>query len=166
MSRTHQWIVVADARTATMYRCRATPGGKWNLDAVASLTNSHEQEHARGRPAELSGHGPGRAAHGAPHLASPGHGADEELHRFAREVAGADSWLARLIREQHAEHVHVFAAAPLLGALRQVMETKGALGGGTIRDNATFAESELANLTPGHLATHPKVLAALGSAAQ
>lgn len=166
MTHTPQWLVVTDARTATMFRCRATSGGEWNLESVGSLTNSHEREHQRGRPSELSGQGLGAVSHGAPHMASPGHGEEEELHRFALEIAGDSAWLPRMIRDQKAERVHVFAPASFLGALRTVMAAKNNHGGGTLTETTTFLEGELARLRPGQLATHPKVLAALGHAAR
>ena len=165
MSGTHQWIVVADARTATMYRCQFTPGREWHLESVGSVANSHEREHQRGRPSELSGQGRGAMAHGSPHMASLGHGEEEEHHKFAISIAERDGWLARALAEHKADHVQVFAPPAFLGVLRHVMATKGNHEGGALIGRTTLLEGELANLTPGQLATHPRIVQALGSSA-
>ena len=160
MARTHQCIVVADARSATMFRCRITPGHEWHLDPLGSITNSHEKEHRRERPTELSGPTRGDGAHGAPHMASPGRAEEEEHRRFALELATREGWLSRMIRAHNAEHVHLFAPAPFLGLLRAAA---AAHPGSAHADPITMGEGELTNLSPTQLATHPRIAAALGA---
>lgn len=150
MTRPQQWIVVADERNATMFSCKATPGGHWHLESVGSIANGNDPVH------------PQRS----PNAPSDRRGDEQEHHRFALEVAGREGWLPHTLTEQKADRVHVFAPADFLGALRQVMASKGQRESGTLAGKTTLLEGNFAQLHPGQLASQPKIVEALGGPAQ
>mgnify|MGYP000843974413 FL=1 len=157
MNATHGWIVVADARIASLFECKRTPNGSLHIEAVKSIRNSHEAEHERGRPnlaggAERRGSVTSSGAHAAPHTVGPKHTADEEHRRFAREV---HAWLAETAHRSAPGRVTLFAPARFLGLLREESPRAG--------DDASFREGDLTHLRPQELAAHPAVLSALSA---
>lgn len=141
-------IVTADGRVARLYAATPTPGGSVQLRQVETISNEHEGEHERRRPDMLDGpgirHAPAGLVAGAPHFASPRGTEEEEMRRFAREVA---RWVGRRLTDGG---VTIFAASRLLGMLREE------LGAG-----ADLREAELAQMPVSELQDHPAVRGAV-----
>lgn len=145
------WIVTADARRASLYICRRVPQGRVHVDLLRTIENAHEDEHEHHRPCVL---GRGPAASAAQHCAAPGHGAEEESRRFAREFG---AWLGKIAGELNIGAVSVFAPPKFLGVLREE-GTVLALNGGT---RVNLRDGELTHLKAHELAVHPAVEAAV-----
>ena len=156
----HQhWIVTADSRGAALFSCQRTPGGELHVEEARSLQNGHEHEQDRHRPALLGGAerrgAAGRSGgHAAPHSVAPHHAAEEDQHRYARDVG---EWLGRANWELgiagSGGRLSVFAPPKLLSLLRDRMAGLGAA--------AEFHEGELSQLSSAELAAHPAVRHAL-----
>lgn len=153
MNQHQHWLVTVDGRRANLFTCSKTDGGKLHIGHVRSLENGHEREHERHRPSMLGGaeqRGGNRSgANAAPHSASPGHGAEEELLRFIREV---NDWLRHASVElgMSAGRVSVFAPPRCLGLLRNQM-------GDLDSKNMDLLEGELTRLSPQELSEHQAV---------
>jgi protein required for attachment to host cells len=149
-------VATVDERVARLYEVRPTQGKALDLREVATLTNSHENEHERGRPDMMGGPGIRSAAGGSgvaggPHLATPSETGKEESRRFAREVAG---WLVDRPERAEGQTLNVFAAARFLGMLRDELD-------GSKTNHIELKQAELAQMPIHELRTHSALLGAL-----
>ena len=117
-------IVTVDERVARLYLARPTLGKALDLQEVVSITNQHENEHERTRQDMMGGPGirsapGGSGIAGGPHLAAHTETSREESRRFAREVA---EWLRERSERTDGTHLRVFAAARILGMLRDELQ--------------------------------------------
>jgi protein required for attachment to host cells len=158
------WIVTVDGRRASLFACKGTPGGTLHISPVRSLENPHENEHEHHRPGMLGG-GERRGALGrgggsaAPHSISPGHGAEEETSRFAKEVG---DWLSLATEKFETGRLSIFAPPRFLNLLREEGRNAGVAKGW--KGNSTFHVGELTHLRPNELAVHPAVVSAVAQA--
>lgn len=136
------WFLVADSEHARLLHGTLTKQGTRHVDEASRLASTFQAgEHHR--PSRLSQ--PGRSG-------PPGHEHDEKVAHFAREVSG---WLGKEIAARSLAQCTVFAPSHFLGALRK--QTPKALAAKLQEQTA-----EIAGLSPGALATHPKVAELFG----
>ncbi len=104
------WIVLADSKHAKLLDCQRVPIGRMHIDVIDQLEFQWEG-HEHGRPSRLSGKE--KQAY-----ASPGHEAEEELRKFAHEVA---HWMKQKVDEHKIQQAHLFAPPRFAGFLRAVL---------------------------------------------
>lgn len=149
-------VATVDERVARLYEARPTQGKALDLKEVATLTNSHENQHERGRPDMMGGPGirsapGGSGIAGGPHLATPSETGKEESRRFAREVA---AWLSDRPECADGQTLKVFAAARFLGMLRDEFE-------GAKANHIELKQGEFTQMPVSELRTHSALLGAL-----
>ncbi len=136
------WLMTVDRRSARLLHGSTTAHGRLHVDALDALEEDwNEFEHGRPSP---------RAGKDAHSYASPGHEAEERLHRFAKRVAG---FLESSLAEHHVERLHVFSSRRLLGDLRRVLPRR-------LDGRLDLRPLDIAHLKPNELATHEAVVAA------
>ena len=142
------WLMTADRRSARLLPATWTEHGRLHVEESATL---HEQwvESEHGRPSSRSV----RDIHGT---ASEGNETEERTHRFAKEIA---RWLEQEMETRGIDRIECFCSRKLLGVLR------GLLSDG-LRQRVFDHATDLAKLTPGELAKHRAVLAAVGAATE
>jgi hypothetical protein len=157
------WIVTADNRKATLYSYPKSGQGGLHLQRLRSLEHDEAQlEHER--PSLMSGGGPARrggagagAGSGTPHFGSAGldgHAAEEEHHRFAKELC---AWIAEASVAEKPERVSVFVPVRMMAYLRAEFERGGKHA--EIGKRVDVHDGELTPLSVNDLAAHPKVVA-------
>ena len=135
------WFVVADSEHARLLRGTPTQHGRLHVDEVDQLATTFTTgEHHR--PTRLGQ--PGR-------MAAPGNEHEEKLTHFARELA---TWLQQSVATHALATCPVFAPSHMLGALRKELP-KALLA--KVREHVC----EIAGMSTGHLAEHPKITALL-----
>lgn len=102
------WVMLADAGCGRLLECNSAPLYRCHVEEVDRIENTWEgHEHCRPSPlASKNGHT----------YASLGHDSDEDLDRFARELA---PWLQRQIADHGIDRLTFFAPPRLLGAFRK-----------------------------------------------
>jgi len=136
-------FATVDERRARLFRCTPTVRGTWRIEETEALRSIWEDDHEHRRPAIL-GVGGGTMP---PHEAALGHEPEEEVRRFAGDVA---PWLRKHAHPAGSEPLVVFAAPRFLGALRRHDADLDRAG-------LRLVESELTRLRPHELAVHPAV---------
>src|SRR4051812_44007860 len=103
-------IAAADERIARLFVCEREPAGRLTVKEVAALTNSNAGGHSHhsthfptGKVRSGQHGGPARAA---ANLGSATHEAEENRHRFAKDVA---TWLQSEATRHEATEMAVFA---------------------------------------------------------
>jgi protein required for attachment to host cells len=139
MSKTKDlWVLVADSQCARLLHGTATQHGHVHLDEVGKVATTFTAgEHHR--PVRSSQ--PGRSA------PLPQHGEFENAH-FAREVV---PWLEKELEGRGISKCAVFAPSHLLGAIRKSVSA-GTAG------KLTEHDGELAQMSTGALAKHPRIV--------
>ena len=132
------WLIVADAKGARLLHGTPTQHEHLHLDEVASLaTRFRTGEHQR--PTRLSR--PGRSA-------PIGHEFDLKTTQSAAELA---PWVEKELRSRGIARCALFAPSHLIGAMRKS-------AGKGMADILTEHEGELAQLSNGALAKHPRIV--------
>jgi protein required for attachment to host cells len=139
---TTTWMAVVDRRTARLFEARRLPTGRLHLDTRGEV-REHWDEKLHQRPSILSAHGRTMASHA--------HEEEERLRRFGRQVA---RWLEESLRLHALPRLSVFCAPAMLGRLRLSLPP-------SLLARLDLREDDLAGLTPGELAAHGTVRAAL-----
>jgi len=139
----HAWFALADAKHCRLLRCERTPAGTPTVREMEALENTWPG-HDHVRPSPLA------AKNGHTH-ASWHHEVEEDLRRFAQQVAG---WLKERFGQHGIDRLYIFAAPRFLGELRK-------LDFGPHGQRMEQRDGELMWLTPGDLARHPAIRALL-----
>ena len=135
------WFFVVDGGCGRLMQSIVVPPGRLRVEQHGTLSNrSLGLEHVR--PSSLKGKSGNSYASG-------GHEAEEEIHRFAKEVA---AWLEREIDRHDIEDLTVFFSPRLLGELRKVFNPN-------LEHRVRTQQADLTSLTPSGLARHPAIQA-------
>lgn len=141
----HAWVAVLDQKHALLLRGRLDDKGRAHLEPVDRIENRESpREHARASPLG------GKTSHA--YAAWP-HETEELRDRHARRVS---RWLTQALQTQAIERLHIFAPAPLLGAVRRHLPVHG-------RTVVESREGEFTNLGLAELARQAAILAALAA---
>jgi len=143
--RTH-WVFVVNALHGRLLHCCMDSLGHCYVEEVDRIENNWEGRE-RGRPSPLSD----KAGHA---YASQGHGAQEDLCRFAREVA---NWLELQTSFHRMDSSVLFAPPRFLGAIRKC-KPKG------FSHHVDARQGDLAGLEEQELSNHPAVRQVAGHA--
>ena len=134
------WILVADKHQARLLQGQVTAEGRPHLEECAKIEFvPHAQQHP---PAF------GRTGSGHSHAVSD-HEPEEEILRFARQVAG---WLDGHVQKSAIRAITLFATGHVLGALRKELPA-------AVRSRMTEREAELTQVSTHDLLRHPGVAA-------
>jgi len=133
------WFFVVDAGGGRLLQSIAVPPGRLHVEQRASISR-RGVEHERSRPSPLTG----KAGNS---YASTGHEAEEELQRFAREVA---EWLEQKIARYRIGSLALFAPPRFLGALRKTCNPR-------LASHFDIHQADLAGWSASNLAHHPVV---------
>ena len=133
------WFFVVDAGGGRLLQSIVVPPGRVHIEQRARLVRRKEG-HERTRPSPLTG----KAGNS---YASVGHEAEEELFRFAREVA---AWLQEKVRRFGIAHLDLFSPPRFLGAFRKVC-------GPQLFDRIETHQAGLMKLSDAGLAAHPAI---------
>jgi len=137
--RNGAWFIVVDRGRGRLLRCSLLPPGRVHVDELDAIDGPpDEREHGRPSP---------RAGRGGYTYASGGHETEQQLHRFAKEVA---SWIGRKLEEHRIDRLDLFAAPRLLGELRKLYP---AAWDGRVREH----QADLTQVTTAELSKHPAV---------
>lgn len=136
-----QRVVVADARQARLFDCGFDERDRLRLSETDAVSNDHKADRERDRPTLLR-----RGAPNAPqHTSETGRTEEEEMRRFARELAG---WIRRAAQGRDA--VGVFAGPRLLGMLRREFSGDG--------NKIDLREGDLTSFSEAELQDHPAMI--------
>lgn len=133
------WFFVADGGSGKLYRTIVVPPGRRHLQQHGTIRNEVPASE-RGRPSALRGKN-GNS------YASVGHDAEEDLHRFAKEVA---AWLDRKLEQHAVAELTVFCAPRFLGELRRVWCPSA-------ERRVTLRQGDLTSFEASALVHHPAV---------
>lgn len=152
----HAAIALVDQRVAKLISAKPTRGKALDLTEVATITNSHEDEHERSRPDMMAGPGKrsapgGTGVVGGPHMVQDKGAEAEEDRRFAREVA---SWLTDRPERTTGDRLRVFASRKFLGLLREQLDPARAA-------HIELHDGEYAQMPTNELRTHSTLRDAL-----
>lgn len=143
MSPTPVWFIVADAGRSRLLSVRRVPPGRVHVDEHESIEN-HADSHEHGRPSP-------RAGKGGNTYASAGHEDEQQLHRFAKEVA---AWIAQKLTQHAVERATLFSAPKLLGELRKLYPPG-------LAQRIQEHPADLTQVSPAALAHHQAILSLL-----
>jgi len=136
--RNEIWVVLADAHQCRLLRCGLTRHGRCHVEEYDSIQNTWPG-HEHHRPSPLHGKT-------GDTYAAEGKEANEELTRFARQVA---DWLDRKTANNMAR-VAFFAPPRFLGALRRVQSVR-------LAERLEERKGEMIHLPIGVLSKHPAI---------
>lgn len=136
---TELWLLTADSRSARLFSAAPTAQGRLHVTQRDELAETWEEREHHRPAARIGPHGH--------NFAPQSHEEEERIHRFARELA---RWLERALRERPIGRVHAFCAKRLLGPLRKELPMK-------LHERVVEHHVDLAQLSPGELATHAAV---------
>ncbi len=133
------WFVLADAGKSRLLRCTVAPVDRCHVEEFERIESDWEG-HEHGRPSP-------RAAKSGTTYASQGHENEEDVLRFARQVA---TWLEGQVESREIERLTLFAPSTFLGAFRKICPT---------RLTAMIDEEQggLTGLDNGALSKHPSI---------
>jgi protein required for attachment to host cells len=139
MARNSGWFIVVDRGKGRLLRVGMLPAGRVHVDEVDAIEGPPD-EHEHGRPSP-------RTARGGYTYASGGHETEQQIHRFAKEVA---AWIGRKLEEHRIDRLDLFSSPRLLGELRKLYP---ATWDGRVREH----QADLTHVTPAELSKHPAV---------
>ena len=138
------WVMLADAGCGRLLNCSSAPLDRCHVEEMDWIENTWEG-HEHGRPSPRAG----KDGHA---YASQDHDNDEDLDRFARELA---PWLERQVVDHGFDRLTFFAQPRLLGAFRK---ERSALLGNCLEDR----HGDLVGLDMKQLANHPSIRELVG----
>lgn len=142
--RESAWILLADAKRARLLTCQRARLGRTHLEEKAELAFDWPG-HEHNRPMPLAGKS-------ANTYAATRHDIEEELRRFARQVA---DWLVDRCRTLAIDRVQLFAPPRFLAELRKALP-------GVLNVELFEHGTDLINLPSGQLHAHRAIRELIG----
>lgn len=138
------WLFVADAQKGRLLECGVAPLNRCHVEQRAAVKSAWEG-HEHHRPSPLAG----KSGHS---YASPGHEHEEDLHRFAKQVA---RWLGQQTAARGIARLLVLAPPRFLGSLRKTVSHH-------LEVRLELKQGDFTRLTTHQLSQHPVVRGLVG----
>lgn len=142
--RRRAWVFLADAAHGRLLRCGTVPGERCHVEEIDRIDCTWEgHQHERPTPRI------GKSGHS---YASAGHDVDEDLDRFARQVA---RWLELRMADLGIDRMVTLTPPRFLGAFRKVRSEQ-------LASRLQDRQGDLIGLAASELSNHPSIRELVG----